>query len=152
MLALDPGTRVSGWVVFDGRRVVLSGTDPNERVLAMLEGDLDCAPPDVLAVERFEARGMAIGDDSVRTVLWTGRFWQAWRDPDAVRLVKRSEVKLALCGTSRAKDANIRAALIDLFGGKEEAIGRKKTPGPLYGVSGHAWAALSVAVIAWERT
>jgi hypothetical protein len=41
----------------------------------------------------------------------------------------------------RAKDANIRQALIDKLG----AVGTKKAPGPLYGISGHLWAALAVA-------
>jgi hypothetical protein len=46
----------------------------------------------------------------------------------------------------RAKDANIRQALIDRFG----AVGTKKMPGPLFGVSSHYWAALAVAVYAAE--
>jgi len=47
----------------------------------------------------------------------------------------------------RAKDANIRQALIDRYGpGKDKAIGQKKTPGPLYGFKSHEWAALAVAV------
>ena len=37
----------------------------------------------------------------------------------------RQEVKLHLCNSARAKDANIRQALIDRFGGKDKAIGRK---------------------------
>ena len=58
------------------------------------------------------------------------------------------------CNSVQAKDGNIRQALIDRFGGKEGAIGKKKTPGPLYGVHAHEWPALAVAVMAsdnWER-
>ena len=62
-------------------------------------------------------------------------------------MIYRKDVKLHLCGSPRAKDSNIRQALIDRFGpGKEKAIGLKKTPGPLYGVKSHVWAALAVAV------
>lgn len=57
----------------------------------------------------------------------------------------RRAVKLALCGDSRAKDANIRQALIDRFGGSA-AIGRKAAPGPLYGISRDVWSALAIAV------
>ena len=43
-------------------------------------------------------------------------------------------------------------ALLDLFprtgGGATPQIGTKGKPGPLYGVSSHAWAALGVAVTA----
>jgi len=36
-----------------------------------------------------------------------------------------------------------------MYGGtRDAAVGTKKTPGPLYGVSGHAWQALAVAVVA----
>lgn len=35
--------------------------------------------------------------------------------------------------------------------GKEKAIGKKATPGPLYGVVGDEWAALAVAVTWWDQ-
>ena len=60
-------------------------------------------------------------------------------------MLPRRAVKLALCGDSRAKDANIRQALIDRFGGSA-AIGRKAAPGPLYGISRDVWSALAIAV------
>jgi len=59
-------------------------------------------------------------------------------------------VKMHLCGQARAKDANIRQALIDRFGGAA-AIGRKAAPGPLYGISGDVWQALGLAVTWWDR-
>lgn len=139
-LAIDPGTTQSGWVLFDGYRVRCSGTDANATVLDMIAA----AEADELVIERFEARGMPIGDDSIETVIWTGRFVQAWRSPESVRLVKRSAVKLHLCGTSRAKDPNVRQAVIDQVG----APGLKSSPGPTYGVTSHAWQALAVAVTA----
>lgn len=143
ILALDPGTTQTGWVLFDGQRVRDSGTMPNAEVI---EG-LRITPADLLAIERFEARGMPMAEDSIETVIWTGRFQQAWRNPSAVRLVKRSAVKLALCGTSRAKDPNVRQAVIDRIG----PPGTKKAPGPTYGVTGHAWQALAVALVAAGR-
>lgn len=148
-LAIDPGTTQSGWVLFDAGRVHSSGTSPNEHVLERIRvtGGYIAAglhEPMRLAVERFEARGMPIGDESIETLLWTGRFIQAWHAPDEVVRIKRSAVKLQLCGTSRAKDPNVRQALIDRIG----QPGTKKAPGPTYGVSAHAWAALGVAVVA----
>jgi hypothetical protein len=54
-------------------------------------------------------------------------------------------VKLHLCESVRANDSNIRAALIDRFGpGKEKAVGRKATPGPLFGLKGDEWSALAI--------
>jgi hypothetical protein len=140
ILAIDPGTTQSGWVLFDGERAIRSGVEPNPDVLEIVR----CHSAEVLAVERFEARGMPMGEDSIETVIWTGRFVQAWRDPDAVRLVKRREVKSHLCGTSKAKDPHVRQALLDTVG----PVGKKAAPGPCYGVTSHAWAALAVAVTA----
>lgn len=149
ILAVDPGTTQSGWTMLEGGKVTDSGVSPNGDLVERLRcfGGYVAAgmiQPLMLAVERFEARGMPMGDESIETILWTGRFVQAWHEPAAVVMVKRSAVKLALCGTTRAKDANIRQALIDKLG----PPGTKKTPGPTYGVTSHAWAALGVAVTA----
>lgn len=149
ILAIDPGTKQSGWVMLDSGRVRESGVAPNEFLLKhvhIIGGYVQAGlhAPVTLAVERFEARGMPIGDESVETMIWTGRFIQAWHKPAEVVLVKRSTVKLSLCGTARAKDPNVRQALIDRIG----APGTKKAPGPTYGVASHAWAALAVAVTA----
>lgn len=140
VLAIDPGTLQSGWVRFDGRRVLDSGVSPNETILRMVAESAG----DVLAIEKIEAMGMAVGAEVFETVHWSGRFLQAWREPAKVRRITRRQVKLGLCGSMRAKDPHIRQALIDMLG----APGTKKAPGPTYGVTSHAWSALALAVIA----
>jgi hypothetical protein len=93
---------------------------------------------------------MAVGKEVFDTCVWVGRFLEHWRvtKPSPieanVELIYRREVKLHICGNPRAKDANIRQALIDKFG----VVGSKNNQGPLYGVKSHAWAALGVAVTA----
>lgn len=145
LLAIDPGTTHSGWIITRSGQPWNWGEAENAEILSILRG----YPTVPVAIERFEARGMPMGDESVETVLWTGRFMQA-AGMERVRLVKRSAVKSHICGTQRASDANIRAALIDKWGGKAAAVGNVKKPGPLYGIKGHAWAALAVAVVAAE--
>lgn len=149
IFAIDPGTTQSGWVLYDGEKVVDAGVAPNHDVLRWVQAGQGA---DVLAIEMMKARGMPTSNDELRTLVWLGRFQQAWREPDAVHLVYRQDVKLNICGSMKAKDTNIRAALIDLFpatgGGKVPQIGTSKQPGPLYGVSSHAWPALGVAVTA----
>jgi hypothetical protein len=141
LLAIDPGTTESGWCLFDGSRVLASGVLPNAAMLARIAQDREA---DVLALEMVASYGMPVGREVFETCLWIGRMQQAWRDPEAVRLVYRREVKLLLCGSPRAKDANVRQALIDQLG----PVGLKRAPGPLYGLKSHAWAALAVAVTA----
>lgn len=147
ILAIDPGTEQSGWCTFEASRVVESGVSPNADVLQHIQ---QCRKwislVDMLAIEMIASYGMAVGREVFETCVWIGRFQQAWRDPEAVRLIYRRDVKLHLCGSVKAKDANIRQALIDKLG----PIGPKAAPGPLYGVKSHAWAAVAVAVTAAE--
>lgn len=144
ILAIDPGTTESGWVeitAVDGAMSVWkSGCSPNGELLDSLTNRV----PEILAVEMIASYGMPVGREVFETCVWIGRFVQAWHAPDDVRLITRQQVKLHLCGSPRAKDANIRQALLDLVG----PAGTKKAPGPTYGVKSHAWAALGVAVTA----
>jgi hypothetical protein len=145
ILAIDPGTAQSGWVLFDGERVLQAGVLPNDQMLmACYSRAADQA--DVLAIEKIEAMGMAVGAETFETVHWSGRFYQAWPGNKVLRVTRRA-VKLHLCGSMRAKDPNIRQALIDRLG----QPGTKKAPGPTYGVTSHAWAALAVAVTALQE-
>lgn len=145
LLAIDPGTTHSGWVLMRNGNPWSSGVWENAEILRHLE---EWSGANV-AIEMIASYGMAVGAEVFDTCLWVGRFMQAL-GPDRVRLVYRKEVKSHLCGSQKAKDANIRQALIDRWGGKAEAIGTIKKPGPLYGIKSHAWAALAVAVTAAE--
>ncbi len=148
ILGIDPGQHQSGWCELDrvkGKYVVLgSGVIANSELLYNLA--LRDARSCTLALEVFEARGMPIGEDSIETILFTGRVMQVWTGE--LRRVRRSKIKLHLCGTSRAKDPNVRRVLIDKIG----VPGTRKNPGPTFGVTSHAWAALACAVTALETS
>lgn len=148
IFAIDPGTVESGWCVLGPAGVVCSGVMPNDELLQRVA---ESGAPR-LAIEMIASYGMAVGREVFETCVWIGRFKQAWRDPDAVELVYRKTVKIHLCGTTKAKDPNVRQALLDMFpstgGGKTPQVGTKGAPGPLFGVSSHAWSALAVAVTA----
>ena len=102
-----------------------------------------------MVIEGVASYGMAVGMSVFDTVEWIGRFREAFGF-DFTHKVYRKDVKLFLCGSPRAKDANIRQRIIDIFpatgGGKRPQIGTKKEPGPLYGMSKHAWSALAVGL------
>lgn len=142
ILAIDPGTTHSGWVTLRNGLPWNADVIPNAEVLDRLR-----VMQGSVAIEMIASYGMAVGAEVFETCVWIGRMLQV-AGPERVRLVYRKDVKMHLCGTPRAKDANIRQALIDLYGGKAEAIGTVKKKGPLYGVKSHAWAALGVAVTA----
>lgn len=150
ILAIDPAPKASGYVVMDkdGPRLRDVGKLPNDRLRRwMADWPLDDG---TLVVEMIQGRGMPVGADVFHTLLWIGRFIEAWGEHRPHALVFRSAVKSHLCGVQRAKDSNVRQAIIDLYpatgGGKVPQIGTKKEPGPLYGVSADAWAAIGVGL------
>jgi len=149
--AIDPGTEQSALVVYNAnspRPIQFHGLWPNGIVLDWLRRS---STPDPLVVESFESYGLAVGAEVFRCVWWSGRFHQAWWCGPAHQLSRRA-VKLHLCHSARATDANVRQALIDRFGpGKEAAIGRKSMQGPLFGLRSHEFAALGVA-LTWAET
>lgn len=178
LLAIDPGNEQSAFVVFDGERPVHFGKWDNRVLLReiyvgkLFLGVTECA------IETLKPRGMPTSFDEMQTQLWAGRFYEALFQArlggekfEPVQ-VFRMEVKVHVCGKVTANDSNIRAALIDRWGGQDKAIGGKRCrkckgkgwygrertacpewehpPGPLYEVSGDVWAALAVAVTWWD--
>ncbi len=146
VLGLDPGPKESAIVEYDGQSVFSHAKIANVDMIARLKAHY--AANYVLVIEQIAAMGMAVGEEVFETCFWSGRFAEAWIG-DSYRL-KRHEIKMHLCGNMRAKDANIRVALMDRFGGSQ-SVGKKKTPGPLYGIAGDQWSALAVAVT-WYDT
>lgn len=142
ILAIDPGPEQSAYVFlnelpFPEAFGIVSNADMLEIILNNWK--------DSLAIEGVACYGMPVGKEVFDTCIWIGRFAQA--NDGKCDLVYRSDVKMKLCRSMRAKDPMIRQALIDRFGpGKEKAIGTKKNPGPLYGIKSHCWSALAVAV------
>jgi len=101
-----------------------------------------------VAVERVQAQGIA-GNDVMLTCEWSARFLEAAESTGhATRWHYRREVCRHLCVVGANKDAQVRARCIELHGGDRKAAqGNKKEPGPLYGVAGHAWQALGLALL-----
>lgn len=146
LLAVDPGTDESGWVIWhDDNTLGANGVSENSEVL-----DLCRWWPGELAIEMIASYGMAVGREVFETCVWIGRMQQAYAEPNEVRLVYRREVKKHLCGNNSAKDSEIMHAILDLFprtgGGKTPQKGIKSQPGPLFGVASHCWPALGVAL------
>ena len=156
VIAVDPGPETSAlleWFPERGHIGLKETSFRNEALCDLLEAykplQLNGSIRTELVVEKVVNYGMIVGAEVFETVFWSGRFCESWQRGTGLpyHRLPRMDVKMHLCHDSRAKDKNIRQALIDRFGpGKEKAIGLKYSPGPLYGVSGHCWAALALAV------
>lgn len=148
ILAIDPGTAESAFIIWNGRRSYRSGFVPNADMLDIVRQAKDVKESalspaiECVAVEMVACYGMPVGREVFETCLLIGRIIEVCeREGMPVKLIYRNDVKMHLCGSARAKDGNIRQALIDKHG----APGTKKSPGPTYGISGHLWSALAVA-------
>jgi len=151
VLGLDPGPTHSGLLGWDGERILSVRLLPNADVVEHLRRlSIEGLNHDHLVIEKIESFGMAVGAETFETVWWSGRFAEAY-GIDHVGRLGRKAIKLHLCGSNRATDSNIRMAILDRFGGKDAAMGRKAAPGPLYHVKSHLWAALAVALTWYDQ-
>lgn len=147
LLALDPGTDKTAALSWDSKteKPQYGGAiHSNDELIKFLRDKDFTKNHDLLVIEMVACYGMPVGREVFETVLWIGRFQEAWSKESV--LVYRKDIKMHLCNSARAKDGNIRQALIDRYG----APGTKKEPGKLYGIKTHLWAALAVAVYATD--
>jgi len=150
VLSIDPGTSESGYVVLSGHGNPLdAGKIKNEDMLSFIYDSNLIDTDSHVVIEMIQSYGMPIGKTTMYTLVWIGRFYEAYvkRFDKHPNLMGRQAVKLHICHSNKATDTNIRAALIDRFGGSQRAaVGIRAAPGPLYGFSGDKWAALALAI------
>lgn len=150
VLALDPGNVQSGWCIMDRetlRPLQFDKTENRELARMIMDGELEF---DEFVAERVRSYGMAVGREVFMTCEWTGRFVQiALEKGVLVSYIHRKDEKLHICGDSRAKDVNLRRALIERFATKDlkNGKGRKGDPDWFYGFHGNdIWAAYCVGL------
>ena len=113
----------------------------NDRLLGYMQSQ--SAMYDKVIIEMVASYGMAVGKEVFDTCVWIGRFKQKAVENDIpVEYIYRKEEKMNLCNSMKAKDSNIRQALIDRFG----VVGTKKNPGWFYGFKKDIWQAYAVGV------
>lgn len=171
ILGLDPGNTHTGWALIedDGTIVDFDKTDNDHLLDRLWHGMLPAGRrgtpsmrgdswgeeiPRTAVIEMVASYGMAVGASVFETCVWIGRFQEAIAasgyDPE---LVYRKDVKLHHCGVTKAKDANIRQALVDRFGegATNGGKGTKANPGFFYGMAADAWAAFALATYVADR-
>ncbi len=180
ILAIDPGTTESAYVLYKDGDILGFGKIPNEDMLRLVGQSESWQDADIMAIEMPACYGMAVGKSVFETCRWVGIFQQAFglSKTHLVYCKTRSDegvdsILMHLCHNTRAKDPNVRRAIIDLYGGDEKAIGGvacrkckgkgwfgagrpvcpvcngdkwKSPPGPLKGVVDDVWRALAVAI------
>ena len=144
ILAIDPGPVKSAWVVYDPdspEPIIQAGIEENDDLILRALNEEFEIEIDEVVIEMVASYGMAVGASVFETCVTIGRFVQLFsRLP--VSMMYRKDVKMHLCHSMRAKDANIRQAIIDRLG----PPGTKKHPGKTFGVKADIWAALACAV------
>jgi hypothetical protein len=160
IIGIDPGTSRSGYVVWDSEthKVRVCGTVSNSNMLGNITIECTRQPPvDIIAVE-VVAGGRMVGDTTMRTAEWAGRFVERATQlstpskPVTVARLLRREIVKQLIGkearqTGRTRyngvwpkstDAKLRRELVTRYG---DDVGRCR---------GHEWQALACAVAAFE--
>ena len=152
ILGIDPGNKETALVLIDEQRIPLFAEKVSNGLIDTTIHDEFDYWPKAVGIECIASYGMAVGAEVFETAEWSGRIRgivSFYCDEPSIYRVYRKQVKLNLCGTHKAKDGNIRQALIDRYpaigGGKCPQIGTKKEQGPLYGLHSDLWAALAVA-------
>lgn len=149
IFSIDPGNVYSAYSILDieqGLKPIRFGKVMNEEMLKVIEEEI--AQIKYFPIEMVASYGMPVGATVFETCVWIGRFIQAVTEHSKVNpiFVYRKDEKMALCHSMKAKDGNIRQALIDRFG----VVGTKKNPGWFYGVSKDVWSSIAVGVTFYD--
>ena len=145
ILALDVGTVASGFCLMDIEtfQPYFFGKKENDELIELVKTE----KYGVLVYEAFASYGMAVGQSTIQSIQWNGRFIQCALDRgiDVYPIYRRDE-KINLCGSMKAKDSNIRQALIDRFAffDYNNGKGTKLNQDFFYGFSIDAWSAFAI--------
>lgn len=149
ILAIDPGNIESAYCIIEKEtyKPIEFGKIDNYKLLKQigLFKNIEC-----IVIEKVASYGMAVGKEVFDTCEWYGRFVQSYCDTNEnpkIDYVFRKDVKINLCNSMKAKDSNIRQALIDRFG----VVGVKKNPGWFYGFKKDIWSAYAVGITYLDR-
>lgn len=151
VMAVDPGEYHSpdghGYAVLRGKpgkmHLWKQGCGSREDVLRVKREVAAAELNLALVVEQLTAFGPS-SPALFNTAESIGAYRMAW---GSFLEVKRPEVKAHWLGRSNGKDSEIWGAMQERFG----QAGSKREPGVLYGVKGHARAALALAVLAADQ-
>lgn len=151
ILAIDPGPERCGLVIYDTEAGEVAQCDKAATVDAVITL-IRYAQADhgvqLIACERVQSYGIA-GASLLRTSEVYGRVLQATEAAGLpfVGRYRREVLSLLMVAGRGNRDAMVRERMLEMHGGsRSAACGTKRAPGPLYGVTSHAWQALGLAM------
>lgn len=148
ILAFDPGNEYTAYcLIDDDRRPVEFGKVPNKDALVYVYHHAGDTRIEAVVIEMVASYGMAVGKSVFETCVMIGRLTEAAEmSYFPVDYIYRIEEKTTICHDSKAKDSNIRQALIDRFAQHDlkNGKGTKKNPDWFYGFAKDEWAAYAV--------
>lgn len=152
LLSVDPGTEQSGWSEWNVHKglegCLAMGISPNEHIREKIYSD----SADFLVIEDIVSYGQVMGQSTIQTIMWIGRFIESFM-PRQTNLMSRRVVKQWLTDAVNTKDKNVNQVVLDRMGGFKST---KKRPNPMMPLpyphpSSHEWSALALA-ITWMET
>lgn len=149
VFAIDPGNTQSALCVIDSDTLkpLYSCIKENYKLFDDLKNAQGVGGA---AIEMIASYGMAVGKTVFDTCRWVGRFEALFMSQHYIEptLIYRLEEKQHICKDSRAKDSNIRRALIDRFARHDlkRGTGTKNNTDWFYGFKKDIWAAYAVGI------
>lgn len=158
ILAIDPGPIESAYVILDENlKPVEFGKENNHEFIQRIHDMRVRGWGEItdIVIEMVACYGMPVGKDVFETCIWIGRIAQEIylsEKMPSLKYIYRKDEKLNLCGDSRAKDANIRQALINRFAKHDfkNGKGTKQNPDWFYGFKDDIWQAYAVGVTYYD--
>lgn len=136
---IDPGPNSSGCCVWDTEKQYIRAMNAecDNNIIgetAEFQGVVEA-----YIIEDIKSYGMPVGESVFATCKVIGRLQERLGSPI---MVYKRDIQLHFCGTTKAKDANIKRVLLDRFGEK----GTKQKKGITYGLKNHAWDAFALCI------
>ena len=142
IVGIDPGPEISAVVFWttETRKVEASWTAENSMFRLDMIKARDRGNVDMCVIEGVAFYGKILNSATFETLMFIGKLQEIFHENH--KLVYFPDIAYHFCNARRGvKTSNINAVLRDRF-----LKGTKKEPGAIWGVTGHEWSALSVAI------
>jgi hypothetical protein len=144
---IDPGTTESAYATFDTdtRKFVDFEILTNDHMLAYMKS-FGADKDRIITIERVVSQGMPIGETTIKTIFWSGRFYEGIQFHVEWEL---SRNMIASIFGVRKSDKSFITKLVDIFDPERKfgkyGKGKKKKQGPFFGFKDDIWQAAALA-------